>query len=399
MLYKLLKHKVSPKQLFSFAIVNIIGLSIVLMGFQIYKDIKPLVSGTDSIMTDDYIVLTKKVNTVGSLFGSSGFTTKEINKIKSQSFIADAGAFETSLFNVRAAINLPNFPMNLSTDLFFEAIPEQFLDIDIEEWQYDDSNKIIPIILPKSYLDLYNFGFATSKNLPQLSEGVINNLMLDITLSSNNHFAESYKGKIVGFSKRLNTILVPKDFLDKTNKEYVQKVSKPARVIIKVEDSSNKELAAFITDNGYQIDGNQLNANKQNYVLNIIIAIVLSVGILICILSCYILILSIYLLLEKNISTLENLALLGYSRSSIAQPYRVLIIGLNIATFGIATLSVFVVRLLYLPTLRKIVDSSYTLTSGLDVSTYALALFSFILLTFISVRMVRIRIRKATKFI
>ena len=79
MLYKLLKHKVSPKQLFSFAIVNIIGLSIVLMGFQIYKDIKPLVSGTDSIMTDDYIVLTKKVNTVGSLFGSSGFTTKEIS--------------------------------------------------------------------------------------------------------------------------------------------------------------------------------------------------------------------------------------------------------------------------------------------------------------------------------
>lgn len=399
MLYKLLKHKISTKQLLSFAFVNIIGLTIVFLGFQIYKDIKPAVSGEDKMLDGEYIVLTKSVSTVGSLLGSNGFSKNEIKMIKSKDFIEDAAPFETSLFNVRAGINLPNITSKLSTDLFFEAIPDEFIDVKSDNWTFDSDKKVIPIILPKSYLDLYNFGFATSKKLPQLSESTINSINLTIRLSSPTHPAEHYDGYIVGFSKRINTILVPLDFLQKANEEFAQQKSSPTRVIIKVNDAKNRELLSFINDKKYEIDGNQLDGGKGNYILQVITGIVLSIGMLICILSCYILVLSIYLLLEKNLVTLENLALLGYSRSQIAQPYNMLIIISNAFTFILSLLVVFMIRLAYLPTIKKVLGEYGNLSMGLDLATFALALFSFILLTFISIRMIKARIKKATQFI
>ena len=57
---------------------------------------------------------------------------------------------------------------------------------------------------------------------------------------------------------------------------------------------------------------------RQTWFLKVIIGIVLSVGLLISVLSFYILMLSIYLLLQKNTSKLENLLLIGYSPAKVA---------------------------------------------------------------------------------
>ena len=68
------------------------------------------------------------------------------------------------------------------------------------------------IIIPRNYLNLYNFGFAQSRSLPQLSEGVMGMVNLDIRITGVGR-TENFKGKIVGFSNRLNTILVPETFM------------------------------------------------------------------------------------------------------------------------------------------------------------------------------------------
>lgn len=398
MLYKLLKQKISFKQLLGFTLINIIGLTIVFLGYQLYRDVKPIVVGDDSLYDGDYIVLTKNINTLGSLFNNNSFSNKEIAQLKSQEFAEDVGEFQTSLFNIRAGIDMPGMPINISTDLFFEAVPTAFLDIKPEDWSFNPEDNVIPIIIPKSYLDLYNFGFATSRKLPQLTESTISNINLRITISSPTHFADTYKGKIVGFSKRINSILVPSEFLTYANKEYAQKESSPARIILKVKNPSDKELNSYITSRNYQVDGNQLNESKNGALLFLVTSIVLSIGILICFLSCYILILSVYLLLEKNLKTLENLSLMGYSRYQIAQPYRLLILFLNGITFIISLALVFIIRLIYLPTLNGI-SQDVVLTKSLSPSTYALVILSFLLLTFFSTRVIRMRINRATRFI
>lgn len=63
----------------------------------------------------------------------------------------------------------------------------------------------------------------------------------------------------------------------------------------------------------------------------------MGVGLFISILSFYILMLSIFLLLQKNTVKLENLLLIGYTPKQIAFPYNILTVSLNLL---VLTLSV-----------------------------------------------------------
>jgi hypothetical protein len=74
----------------------------------------------------------------------------------------------------------------------------------------------------------------------------------------------------------------------------------------------------------------------------------MGVGAIICILSFYILMLSVYLLVQKNSDKLQNLLLIGYSTAKVSLPYQFLTIGLNIAVFILAFVILVVVRNLYM---------------------------------------------------
>lgn len=78
---------------------------------------------------------------------------------------------------------------------------------------------------------------------------------------------------------------------------------------------------------GYETEDGKLDAGKTTYFLRLIVGIVLGVGLFISILSFYILMLSIFLLLQKNTTKLENLLLIGYSPARVARPYQVLTLG------------------------------------------------------------------------
>ena len=73
------------------------------------------------------------------------------------------------------------------------------------------------------------------------------------------------------------------------------------------------------------------------YFLRLITGIVMGIGLFISILSFYILMLSIFLLLQKNTVKLENLLLIGYTPKQIAFPYNILTVSLNLL---VLTLSV-----------------------------------------------------------
>ena len=74
----------------------------------------------------------------------------------------------------------------------------------------------------------------------------------------------------------------------------------------------------------------------------------MTIGLVICILSFYILMLSVYLLVEKNMTKLENLLLIGYSPRKVSMPYQVLTVGLNVLVFIIAVVVLMIARGQYL---------------------------------------------------
>lgn len=90
------------------------------------------------------------------------------------------------------------------------------------------------------------------------------------------------------------------------------------------------------------------STQKTTYFLRLMVTMVMVVGLVISILSFYILMLSIYLLVQKNSSKLENLLLIGYSPQQVAKPYQLLTIFLNLGVLIIALIAIVFIRAYYM---------------------------------------------------
>ena len=346
LIWKLLRHHISVAQLAGFFLANLCGMVIVLLGIQFYNDVLPIFTQSDSFLKKDYIVVSKKVSTLGSFLGRSNqFSNGDIEEVKEQPFTESVGPFTSSHFQVSAGLGIEGIQM--STAMFFESVPDEFVDIETDKWRFTPGEGTIPIIIPRNYLNLYNFGFAQSRSLPQISEGLMGTISLDIRIAGKGK-RDNYKGRIVGFSNRLNTILVPDAFMKWANTQYAEGKQKgPSRLIIEVNNPTDERIARFFEDKGYETENDKLDNGKAAWFLKIIVGIVLSVGFVISILSLYIHMLSIFLLLQKNTYKLENLLLIGYSTRKVAFPYQAMTVLLNGLVLVLSTVIVLLVRHVY----------------------------------------------------
>lgn len=350
LVWKLMRRHISMSQLAGFFFANLCGMVIVLLGIQFYQDVAPVFTEGDSFMKKDYLIVSKKVSTLGSFVGkSSTFSNSDIEEILDQPFTKEVGAFTPSQFKVSAGVGMEQIGLNMSTAMFFESVPDKYVDVNLDEWHFEPGQEVVPIIIPRNYLNLYNFGFAQSRNFPQLSEGVMNLINLEVRISGGGR-QNSYKGKIAGFSNRLNTILVPESFMVWANANYSDGKSdkEPSRLIVEVGNPTDDRIARFFKEHGYETEDDKLDAGKTTWFLKVVVGIVLAVGLIISILSFYILMLSIYLLLQKNSTKLENLLLIGYGPNRVALPYQILTIGLNACVLVLAIGVVLYVRTLYM---------------------------------------------------
>lgn len=348
LVWKLLRQHISIPQFAGFFFANLVGMLIILLGIQFYNDIQAVYDGEDSFMKSDYLIINKKISVMSTITGHSGaFTETEVEELESQKFVERIGSFTPSSFNVRASFNMEGMA-RMSTEMFFESVPDDFVDVAHDSWSWKEGSTDIPIILPKNYLDLYNFGYAQSRSLPKLSEGILGAIKLTIRIDGNGRMDE-YNGRIVGFSSRLNTILVPDGFMKWANNIYAGSKSKETtRLILEVNNPTDDAITSYLQDNGYETDQDKLDASKTTYILKIVVGIVMSVGLVISILAFYILMLSVYLLVQKNSSKLENLILIGYSPAKVSFPYQALTVGLNILVFVLSFGLLLVIRNIYL---------------------------------------------------
>ena len=378
MLWKLLRQHISVAQLAGFFIANLCGMVIVMLGIQFYNDVSPVFTQEDSFIKKDYIVVTKKVSTLGSIAGKSGtFSDYEMDDLKSQPFTVEVGAFQPSQFKVSAGISFGG--MDISTAMFLESVPDGFVDVKADAWRYTDGQSEIPIIIPRNYLNLYNFGFARSRNLPQLSEGMVGLVSLNLYIAGNGK-RDMKKGRIVGFSNRLNTILVPESFMNSANATYGgNREWEPSRLIIEVDNPADERIARYFNDNGYETEDSKLDAGKMTWFLKVAVGVVMAVGLVISLLSFYILLLSIYLLLQKNTDKLENLILIGYSTSRVAMPYQILTVAINLMVLVLSVIIMVIVRGIYTDALSDII------TGTDDVSIAMSCVFGVILFILVSV--------------
>ena len=186
LVWKLLRRHISPLQLGGFFAANLLGMLILLLGLQFYVDVRPLLSGQDGVLKSDYLIVSKHVSAAAALGSGEGqsFTAQEMDDIRRQPFCRSVGAFTASLYTVQCRMGISGVA-SFGTDMFFESVPDQYVDAHLSKWSFDAAHPQVPIVLPRSYLAIYNFGFAQSQQLPKISEGVAGMIDLQDTRSGN----------------------------------------------------------------------------------------------------------------------------------------------------------------------------------------------------------------------
>lgn len=345
---RLLRRNLSKIQIAGFILSNFIGLAIVISGIQFYADVKPIWESDDSFINQDYLIINKKVTAAHTLGASdTGFTDAEIADMQKQPWLRNLGKFSSADYEVRASMDQGG--RSMTTNMFLEAIPDNFLDLDPSDWQFQPGDSVIPIIISKDYLTLYNFGFASSAGLPQLSEGMMSTIPMRLRLQSRSGDKEiTVKAKITGFSGRLNTILVPESFMQWSNSQLgAGKTLAPKRLILDVSSPGDVAITEYLDSHSLERAGEDRGAQAA-YFLKLVAGVVIAIGGLITILSFFILLLSVALLMQKNRSKLHTLIMLGYDLKRVGRPYRQITFIASIVSYVMAIVAMLIFRNIYI---------------------------------------------------
>lgn len=362
-------------------------MTIVLAAVQFATDIIPMFTGSDSFMKPGQMVMAKHVSTVRTLTGKAPtFTQKEIADVRHQPFVSDVGTFTPSLFSVVATLGSQKLGVEFSTEMFFEAVPDAFMDVDISRWHWKEGDEEVPIVLPRNYLNLYNFGFASSQGLPALSESLVSMVKIRFILRGSAG-RKDLTGRVVAFSKKLNTILVPQAFMDEMNTTLSpERKPEPSRLIVTVSNPADERIAEYLSNHSYETEADDAEAARTAHLLRIIISIVLVVGLIISALAFYVLLLSIFLLLQKNTEKIDTLLLIGYSPQAVARPYHLLTISLNTLVLILSVIIVLLLRGYYLPLFGQLYPS-YSAASLSPALLTGVALYLLVtLLNYVAIR-------------
>ena len=348
LVWKLLRQHISWPQFVGFFFANLFGMTIVLLGYQLYCDILPIFTANDSFLKADYLVVSKKIGMANALGQQhSGFSKDEIADLQAQPFVKGVGQFTSTAYKAEATMGISGMKI-LNSELFFESVPDHFVDVSLDNWHYTPGDSLVPVILPRSYIAMYNFGFAQNHSLPKINEGLVG--MIDLHIQVQGKGGQGYfKGKVIGFSSKLNTILVPQSFMAWSNNHFSPDSElPPSRLILDVTNPADQRIGTYLEDHNYELEDNNLDAEKTTYFLKLMVTLVMGVGVVISALSFYVLLLSIYLLVQKNTTKLQNLLLIGYSPSRVALPYQMLTLVLNFAVLVASFSLLLIIRGYYI---------------------------------------------------
>ncbi len=286
-----------------------IGVFILLCSLQMYINLNELLKDKSAPKAGaDFLSVTKLI-TNENMGKNNSFSPADINLLKNQPFIEAAAPLISNQFRVKASAgNIIPY----STDLFLESVDEAFIDTVPPNFKWEQGQVDVPIIFSSDFMEMYNV-FAPSQDLPQLSEKTMSSV--NIILECYTPFGvKNFRARIVALSDRINSVLVPHNFLTWANKNFggVSNVN-ASRVYIKTKDANNPDLINFLESNGLRVNKDKTKFGRVKKVLQGVVTGIGSFGLLVVILSLVLFSFYLQLMIAKSKDNLQLLLLLGFS--------------------------------------------------------------------------------------
>ena len=375
-----------PVQLLGYSFALFVGLTILSTAFNLYKDISPIFKTETNFFQKNTIAISKKVTIFKTLNKHKiYFSEKEISNLRNQKFVEKVDFFQHATYKIKAKTSINSSVPGLQTDLFFESIPSNLIDVKTAQFVWKENDNFIPIIIPESYIKLYNFGFAESQGLPVISKNAIKEISFNVAIFGNGK-SENFKAKIVGFSNQINSVLVPNTFLEWSNKIYGNtSQTKINRLLITTTGNEKNELLAFFKDKNYDINKKDLQNDKTLNILNFVFLVIFIVALIIVILSLAFIYLSINLVMVKNQKLIQNLYSIGYSQKNISKFYLLSTSIVSLLSIIVALISSHFIRNTYLDKLNQYftieVNANYSILTALIIFILLFLFFKVYILT------------------
>jgi len=382
MIWKLQKKTLLPLQIFGYGITLCIGLIIALITLTIYTDLKPILESESDVFNDNAVIVNKKISILSNINKDKiYFTEEELKDFEDQDFVKEIARFNKATnFNIFLSLDM----FNLGSQLFFESIPDKYLDIDSDKWKWEEGSDFVPIMMPEDYLKLYNLTFSPqSKDLPLLSPKTISKVEFDVHLSGDNK-RKTFRGSVVGFSSKINTILVPEDFLNWANKEFGNhEKNKASRILVEFHDPNDERIIEFLNENNYEVNKEKMEKNKLIFFFKMAFVFVFVIALIIILLSITLILLSVNLIFQKNKAVLINLYLLGYQIKQISYYYKLLISIVTLFSIFISLMLTLMIRRMYSEKLVSYFDfemsNTFIYTNVMIISVLLLILLNILI--------------------
>jgi len=313
LLRKLLLSSKGNSRLWAALLALCIGTTLLLLSVMIWWNFQQLLEGKadNDSLGSTFMTISKKVTDENMAQPKATlFTPGEIDAVKNAPQVRDVGALTSNRFPVYATLNAS---FGFATEMFLEAVPDRFMDKKPEDWYWQPSSMQVPIIISSDFLNLYNYGFALSKGLPQLSENSIQSLAFELKVGAGENTA-TYRAHVAGFSDRITSVLVPQAFIDYCNKAYAnQESAPPSRLIVRVADPSDKAFIQYLQANNYTTNSEQLRWSRLRGVVEIVSSATGLLALLLLGIGALVFILFIELTIARAQHSLSLLLQLGYS--------------------------------------------------------------------------------------
>ena len=289
-----------------------LGILLLLSSLQLFFNIQNLLGNENPRKSGfDYISITKNVTneTMGQV-EKNLFNTAEIKQIEEQPFVEAVSPLIANRFQVElSAGNIIPF----STSLFMESLDDDFLDTLPPNFNWKEGEEFLPIIVSSDFLQMYNV-FAPGYGLPQVSEATASQIKIYITCTGINGKQQTFRGSIVAFSDRINSIVVPKNFLLWGNRIFANTEEvKAARLYVRLKDANNPEFLRFLDQHQYRINKDKVKFGRAKSVLQLIVGGLGVFGLLVVLLALMLFSFYLQLIIARSKESLLLLLTLGYS--------------------------------------------------------------------------------------
>ena len=358
---------------------TVIGLSLLFLSIQLYLDVRTMSAQENNIIQNDYIVVKKKVSELSSIgINNNCFSNLELEELSAQNFVKSMAVFQGCRYKVFVQLsqNGGAFP-EFSTLAYFESIPDKYIDVETQNWNWEEKDSTVPLILPSTYIDAYNFGISLSMGTPQLSKKLLSTVPFKLKIEGNQK-KKTYYSKVIGFSDRINSILVPDSFLKYTNTIYGNTNINPnGKIIIETTNAKSQKINDFLAQNNYQTNLELIKVNKVQEILRDGLVYQLCISLLIIVQSVLLFLFYSKILISKSSYEIKTLIILGYSVNAISKTLSSLTTKFYVCMVGLS----FIIALISKNYINYwlISQKQIELPSGLSVVTLLIGLIFSIL--------------------